>query len=846
MDSKSELTKLCFSFLENKVAVNLQPVYKKRLKEELIHVDVQNEYDYFLNLYNSGKKYDKNEHNLLIPWLLDVCEDFDIKEESAYVMGELPDVDIDFLPIVRDYLKNEWAIKEFGKEFVCNIGNYGTFGLKSSFIDMARVHGHDRSEILNITKQLSLKDDEGNSLSFEKALELYSELDTYCKKYPDVALAVQKIMNRNRSMGRHAGGLIISSVPISDFVPLAKNAKDENCASSWVEGLSGQDLGPVGLIKMDLLVIDVLNQIAYAAKLVKERHDVKNISAKEGEWDWSDDSYRNDPKCLQMAALGDLKGIFQFDSDGIRNLARKSVISSFDDLVTLNALYRPGCLDMGMDQTFVRRKLGEEEYSIHPILEPYLKKTYGVMVFQEQIMQILHAAGDIPLRDCYQVVKAISKKKLSAFIKYKEKFIENGQVKLGQPKEEVEKLFEQIQAFSEYGFNKAHAASYSMLAARQLYLKTYYPLEFYCALLYNEKSEEKAKEYSIDAFKKGIIVHNLDINVSKVNYSINKNDIYTGFSNIKGIGEERADRIVKNQPYTDFFDFLNRFGVDAVVLKPFIALGVFQDDTKENLYKYWLKYSYLSKKIKSKEKRLANNLIKIMEKLKSLFPTELHSKIQVNSKWISSVIKNIIDKNNRFTENQKKFLVNLKKIYESVLKIEKNNSEVVFFNKEDLDKVPDDAIETDSVFITDIQNEMLCELRYYGFVWKTNLQKSVDYTGKTLDYLRSQYEEGAQVGILECEIEAIERRKTKTDKFYYQVTILDGNCERAKFIVWHDDYQLFKDELKKGNLLKVQLKEPTNGFPTFSLNPLPYEKRNSKKHTKQSDFRIVEMSRYEQ
>ena len=843
MEAKDELSKLCYNFLENKVDNNLKLIYKKRLKEELIHIDVQNEYDYFLNLYNLNKKYQKNENNLIVPWLLGICHDFDINEESAYKMGELPDVDIDFLPIVRDYLKNEWAVKEFGQEYVCNIGNYGTFGLKSSFIDMARVHGYDRNEILNITKQLSLKDDEGNSLSFEKALELYPELDAYCKKYSDVALAVQKIMNRNRSMGRHAGGLIISSVPISDFVPLAKNAKDDTCASSWVEGLSGQDLGPVGLIKMDLLVIDVLNQIAYAVKLVKERHGVKNISAKDGEWDWSDDSYRNDPKCLQMAALGDLKGIFQFDSEGIRNLARKSVISSFDDLVTLNALYRPGCLDMGMDQTFVKRKLGEEEYSIHPILEPYLKKTYGVMVFQEQIMQILHAAGDIPLRDCYQVVKAISKKKLSAFIKYKEKFIENGQVKLGQPKEEVEKLFEQIQAFSEYGFNKAHAASYSMLAARQLYLKTYYPLEFYCALLYNEKSEEKAKEYSIDAFKKGIIVHNLDINISKVNYSIYKNDIYTGFSNIKGIGEERADRIVKNQPYADFFDFLNRFGVDAVVLKPFIALGVFQDDTKENLYKYWLKYSYLSKKIKSKEKRLANNLIKIMEKLKALFPPELHSKIQVNSKWIGGFIKSIIEKNNRFTESQKKFLMNLKKIYESVLKIEKNNSDVVFFNKEDLDKVSDDAVEMDSSFVADIQNEMLCELRYYGFVWKTNLQKSADYTGKTLDYLRSQYDEGAQIGILECEIETVERRKTKTDKFYYQITILDGNCERAKFIVWYDDYQLFKDELKKGNLIKVQLKQPTNGFPTFSLNPLPYEKRNSKKHTKQADFRIVEMTK---
>jgi len=846
MEIKEELSKECYVFLEKKVPYSLQDLYKKRLKEELIHIEVQDEFQYFLDLYKNNKKYANNENNLIVPWLLEICNDFDVNQESSYKMGELPDVDIDFLPQVRDYLKNEWAVKEFGKEFVCNIGNYGTFGLKSSFIDMARVHGYDRGEIIKITKQISLKDDDGNSLSFDKALEIYPELDIYCKKYPDVATAVQKIVNRNRSMGKHAAGLIISSVPISDFVPLAKNAKDETCVSSWVEGLSGQDLGPVGLIKMDLLVIDVLYQLAYACKLIKERHKIVNISAKINEWDWSDDSYQNDPKCLEMASNGDLKGIFQFDSDGIRNLAKKSCVSSFSDLVTLNALYRPGCLDMGMDQTFAKRKTGEEEYEIHPLLEPYLKNTYGVMVFQEQIMQILNVAGDIPLRDCYQVVKAISKKKISAFIKYKEKFIENGQVKLQIPKEEVQELFEKIQAFSEYGFNKSHAASYSMLASRQIYLKTYYPLEFYCALLFTEKSEEKSKIYAFDAFKKGILVKKLDLNLSKENYSIYEKDIYTGFSNIKGIGEEKAQRVVASQPYSDFFDFLNRFGVDAHVLKPLISLGVFKDDTKENLSKFWLKHCYLSKKIKGKERRLANNLLKIMEKLKNLLPQEHHSKIQINSKWISAYVKTTIEVNFRkFTEIQKKFLLDLKKIHDSVVKVESKKNDVIFFNKEDLENVSDDSIAIDDDFFSDIKHEMLCELKYYGFVWETNIQKSVDYTGSTLDLLKENYERGAEFGIVECEIEIIERKKSKKDTFFYQVTILDGNGERAKFNVWKDDYEIFNQELRKGNLIKVQLRAPTNGFPTYTLKSLPYEKRNSKKHSKQNDFRIVEMTKNE-
>ncbi len=841
MESKFELSKTCYDFLETKVSDSLQPFYKKRLKEELIHIEVQDEHAYFLNIYHSGKKYKKNEHNLIVPWLLGICDDFDINQESAYKMGELPDVDIDFLPIVRDYLKNEWAIKEFGQEYVCNIGNYGTFGLKSSFIDMARVHGYDRGEILKITKQLSLKDDDGNSLSFEKALELYPELDAYCKKYPDVSMAVQKIMNRNRSMGRHAGGLIISSVPISDFVPLAKNAKDETCASSWVEGLSGQDLGPVGLIKMDLLVIDVLNQLAYATKLIKERHNIKNISAKENEWDWSDISYQNDPKCLTMAATGDLKGIFQFDSDGIRNLAKRSCVSSFDDMVTLNALYRPGCLNMGMDKEFVDRKLGSKEYKIHPLLEPFLNKTYGILVFQEQIMQILNVAGDIPLRDCYQVVKAISKKKISAFIKHKEKFIENGQIKLGVSKEEITEIFQQIESFSEYGFNKAHAASYSTIASRQLYLKAYYPLEFYCALLMTEKNEEKTKEYSVDASKKEITVHNLDINLSKANYSIYKDGIYTGFSNIKGIGEEKAERIIKNQPYTDFIDFLNRFGTDAVVIKPLICLNVFSNESKENIYKLWLKYCYLSKKVKTKEKRLANNLVKIMAKLKSFLPEKYHDCIQTNSKWVGAYIKSILAKlGNSFTEKQKEVLKELNKIYNSLLKIE-SNLDVVFFTKEELEKIDDDKIEIDDDFLKELNNDMISELKYYGFAWETNIQKSPDYTGATFDLLKQKYDEGAEFGLVECEIEQIEKKKSKKNSFFYQVTVMDGNGERAKVNVWMDDYEIFEQELRKGNLIKMLLKSPSNGFPTYSLQAISWKEKRFKKHTKNSDFRIVEM-----
>ena len=385
--------------------------FEKRLKWELIEVEVQDLEEYFLKMFYEGKKYPTNENNLLICKFLDIVDDVNLDEEPLTKNGEYPDVDVDYLPIVRDYLKNTWAPQKFGEDKVCNIGNYGTFGLKSTFIDMARVHGLDRSEILQITTNLRLKDDEGEALTYQKALELYPELNAYCEKYPDVAVAVQKLLHRNRSMGKHAGGLILCNQPIDKFVPLVKGSEGE-AVSAWVEGLSGQELGPVGLIKFDLLVVSSLWQIALTVKMVKQRHNLKNISALEGQWDWSDLLYLDDVKCMEMANAGDLKCVFQYDSEGIRKLARKCGMDCFDDLVNLVALYRPGPLNQGMDETYTLRKRGKQEYKLHPVIEPILGKTYGIMIFQEDVMKILAAVGKIPLRDFYVVIKAISKKKV--------------------------------------------------------------------------------------------------------------------------------------------------------------------------------------------------------------------------------------------------------------------------------------------------------------------------------------------------------------------------------------------------------------------------------------------------
>ncbi len=261
-----------------------------------------------------------------------------------------PIFDVDYIQSVRNYLKDEWAPKTFGADRVCSIGNYATFGIKMAFQDMARVHGESRTEILDITTKLGLKDEEGKTLTFDKALELYPILKQYCDDHPDIAKAVKKLLHRNRGMGKHAGGLIIANGPINKFIPLVKNAKDDTISSAWTEGLHSQDLGPVGLIKFDLLVVSDLERCAIAADYVRKRHNLNNICALPGLDDWSDLSYKNDPKALRMADKGDLIGVFQFDSAGIRSLVKRGGVTSFDDLVAYNSLFRPGpmgCIKIG-------------------------------------------------------------------------------------------------------------------------------------------------------------------------------------------------------------------------------------------------------------------------------------------------------------------------------------------------------------------------------------------------------------------------------------------------------------------------------------------------------------------
>jgi DNA polymerase III alpha subunit len=818
------------------------PEFKKRLKQELIEIEVQDEEQYFIDLVNQNKKYEINTNNLLIPVLLGICDNVDLDQDAAFKMGDFPDVDVDYLPIVRDYLKNEWAPKTFGEHNVCSIGNYGTFGLKSSLIDMVRVHGLDRNEILNITTKMGLKDDEGAELTLDKALEIYPELKAFLDKYPEIEKAVRKLLHRNRSMGKHAGGLIICNNRIDNFVPLVRGT-DGNPVSAWVEGLHGQDLGPVGLIKFDLLVVDGLYQIALTCNMVKERHNIQSICALQGDWDWSDTTYLNDPESLAMANRADLRCIFQFDSEGIRALVLKGGVTAFDDLVAYVSLFRPSCLQMGMDQEYVLRKKGLKKYEIPDILQHAVGGTCGVLIYQEQVMQILNIVGKIPLRDCYQVIKAISKKKLSAFQKYKEKFIENGQITLGKNQKEMEEYFALIESFAGYGFNLSHATAYSYLSARQLYLKSHYPIEFYCSSLICKDADDKKREYITEAINHGIDVCPLNLNKSKETFAIVDGKIYIGFSNIKGIGEDKAKRIVELQPYAGFVDFLDRYGTEANVAKALIGLKVFDEADPITLYKFWLVFTDHKKSIRDKEKRFLANEESCLNKLKELVPNGMKKALEAVVKLNPAIFQTVLEHlEKKEFDNKTTIIAEARKLHKkymtSLLRFNTTMEKVEIPSLENFDK---DKVEIDDVkMMPNLLSKQAADVSFYGFIWDNKVRTLSKYkAGCNFETMKTKHANDPLMyyqvmGI----ITEVANKKTAKGVSFANVSIMDDNFEIGRVTFWQDDYERFVQELKVGNCISIQAVPAPNGIPGFNFFGPPKHKRHllPKKHL---DYRLV-------
>lgn len=852
MSIRDDLIRLCLEGMKAR-GVAESPLHKAFLKAELADLDVQLDHEYFVDQKNKGLRYPRNENNLIIPWLLGIVDDFNVGAESVYHPIEFPDIDVDYLPVIQEYLRNTWAPKTFGRDRVVNIGNYGTFGIKSALLDMARVHGADRNEIQEITKNLDDKDDDGKPLTWDSALAITPALQAYCQEHPDIAIAAKSLIGRNKNRGKHAGGTVISSKKIDDLVPLMVDT-DFNPVSGWTEGLHEQDLAPVGLIKFDVLAIKDLLRIAATIHLIKQRHpEVTAISALPGASDWTDTSYLNDKKALALANKAQLKGIFQFDSKGIRNLVRSGGVDSFEDLVAYTALFRPGPLGMGMQERFVARKKKEEEWesSCPAIIKSILSKTYGVMAYQEDVMKILHYVGDIPLVQCESLRKAISKKKEKQFAKAKGQFLENGSKIIGWPIEptgpedtqNMRYLWDQIASFAEYGFNRSHAVAYTYISSRLLWLKAHFPLEFYTVTQQLVTDSEKNSALKRDGEKLGLEFIRLDLNKSGVTWSVVDDKIYIGFSNVKGIGEEVAKRIVDGQPYKGFEDFLNRFGTDKRIVDPLIALSktsnIFTDAEPHVLEEFYEHYKSRSKGRRDREKRQMKRREELLGTIQSLLPDV----VEASHDWVMSCYKSGHLKSPVAVEDADSVWAWIKKYGKSVTDFER---------KEGLDN--DNPVElggftpTGTVDPNKFSASSDLENEHYGFCWQHPLQLSPDYVGEHA-FDRFDDEGIITTGIEVMIVKKPQQKESRKGNRYYYVLVEDEDSNREVVTFWDNDYDRFKEELEywdekaqRGHLLKLRLTKPGPGFKSYTFYAPPKHERHFKvAKNKEDDERLTVM-----
>jgi DNA polymerase-3 subunit alpha len=473
-----------------------------------------------------------------------------------------PDIDIDFDDEGRQAVI-DFVIEKYGQESVSQIITFGTMGAKTAIRDVGRALGIPLAEVNRIAKFIPEKP----GMTFQKALdpdenpEGYRFLkEAFESKDPNIQKMMryaQTLEGAARHTGIHAAGVIIAPGNITDYAPTAMN-KDKVITTQF----DGPNAELVGLLKMDFLGLKTLSIIKTALQLIEANHnrkiDIDNIDLE-------------DPATYQLYQNGETVATFQFESDGMRKYLKQLKPTNIEDLIAMNALYRPGPMDN--IPLFIDRKHGRQpiEY-LHPMLEPILKNTYGIMVYQEQIMQIARELGGYTMGGADLLRRAMGKKKKDVMEKEQSKFVE-GAKKNGIPEATAIQIFALMEKFAEYGFNKSHSVAYSILAFRTAYLKANYPSEYMAAALsHNLDNIEKISFFIEECRRMGIPVLPPCVNESEFLFSVNaKGHIRFGLGAIKGLGEASAKAIIeerkRNGPYRSIFHLAERIPTKIMTRK---------------------------------------------------------------------------------------------------------------------------------------------------------------------------------------------------------------------------------------------------------------------------------------
>ena len=532
---------------------------------------------------------------------------------------DYPDIDLDFADIRRPEIK-EYLNQKYGPECVAEIGTFITMKGKQCLRDVARVRRISRRETDTVSALIVQRSggDARADFTIMDAFTAFPACIQYREAYPEVIADAVKLEGQIRGQGVHASGVVVSDRALRNDIPLGVK-KD----GTKVAGFEMKDTDTMGLLKLDILGLRTLRVIAETVALVNQRHDfticqcdgckeIRRIAEEKrtriekmlskmktdhplhSYWEeelkkvkprldvWFEDINYADPNVYRLFQDGYTLGIFQFESKGFQKLSRRAKPTTIIDLADLNALHRPGPIRSGiMHEWLLRRSGRSENVAVHPFYDKATHGTQGLMLYQEQIMGIVHDVGGFVWSKTDIMRKAISKSVGEEFMRrFKVDFVD-GAKERGMGEAEAGTVFDQIISFGSYSFNMAHASAYAYLAFRCAWLKTYFSKEFLLCEI-NSQSADKEKIHNLiqESRRVGVPVNLPDVNKSSISYSLGANSMRAGFSSIKGVGPKAAQNLVDNQPYTDWFDFMgriNRRQVNRGSISAMISAGAFKE-----------------------------------------------------------------------------------------------------------------------------------------------------------------------------------------------------------------------------------------------------------------------------
>ncbi|MEO7538702.1 MAG: DNA polymerase III subunit alpha, partial [Pyrinomonadaceae bacterium] len=480
----------------------------------------------------------------------------------------MPDIDIDFCIRGRGKVIDH-VTEVYGRESVCQIITFGTMASRAAIKDVGRALNMPYGDVEKIAKMIP-PPIRGRNVSISQALETVPEMraaikDARVKELVDLALRLEGC---SRHTSVHAAGVVISPRPLHELVPVALNSKEE-----FTSQYPMNDLEKVGMLKMDFLGLTTLTVINDCLTSMKEKLgatvDWKKIPT-------------NDPKTMELFSEGRTEAIFQFESSGMQDMCRRLRPKELEDLSALNALYRPGPLDGGMIDDFIDRHRGLKpvEYIV-PEMKDILGNTFGVLVYQEQIMQLAQKLAGYSLGDADLMRRAMGKKKQEDMAKHENQFVD-GAVERGIKRKTAKEIFDLMAKFADYGFNRSHSMAYAVLAFQTAYLKAHFPAYFYASVLSHEAQDSaKVYKYSTELKSMGLSLLPPDVNESGEDFTPVDNTVRYGLTAIKGMGTSSVQAMVearKSGPFTSIYDFCARLGSGAVNrrgLESLIAAGAF-------------------------------------------------------------------------------------------------------------------------------------------------------------------------------------------------------------------------------------------------------------------------------